>query len=76
MKTAYACNKTLGFMKSPGFVSKNNISQRPFVRLETSRFINEIFQVKKLNISDKWFGVSLLGSNKSILRSPASAMLP
>ena len=31
------------FMERPGFVSKNNIYQRPFVRHETSRVLNKIF---------------------------------
>ena len=40
-------------MERLGFVRKNNIYRRPFVRYETKRFLNQIFKLKTSNRSDK-----------------------
>ena len=76
MKIAYACNKTLCFKERPGFVSRNNIYQRPLSDMKQVGLLTIFFKLKTSNRSDKWFEMSLLGSNKSILRSPVSTMLP
>ena len=63
------------FLERRGFLSKNNIIKDSLSDIKYLGSLTRFFNNRSSNRSDKLFEVSSLRSCKSILRSPASAML-